>query len=123
MSSTHKTGKKRRGGPYTKGELNRLIDDLIHPFYKTDKSLLLIDALLHGLIEQNPPQTVLKFLRYNLPTIINQIKAFSNSNESSNASAEMVADLSTTLGIKSRKSLAHKSTRPRKGNKNPNKVT
>jgi len=33
----------------------------------------LADTILHGLIEQNPPETALKFLRYNLPRIIREV--------------------------------------------------
>jgi hypothetical protein len=33
---------------------------------------MLVDAVLHGLVERNPPESVKKFLRYNLPTIVKE---------------------------------------------------
>jgi len=64
-----KNPKPRRKGakPYTKGELNKLIDTLCHPLFQENPSFILIDSLLHGLVEQNPPQTVRKFIQYNPP--------------------------------------------------------
>jgi len=50
-----------------------LIDDLIHPLFDQCPELMPLDAVLHGLVEQNPPKTVLKFMRYSLPKIIREI--------------------------------------------------
>jgi hypothetical protein len=66
--------KKRKKKAYTKGEINKLIDSLIHPLTKTDKRFVLVDGLLHGVIEQNPPQSVKKFVKYNLPELIRQLE-------------------------------------------------
>lgn len=85
MSPVNKARKKERCKPYTKGELNRIVDNLCHPFYKADKGFVLVDGLLHGLIEQNPPESALKFLRYNLPAIIDHIKTPSHSNKPKHA--------------------------------------
>lgn len=71
MNSASKA-KKKRSEPYTTGELNRLVDDLCHPFYKENQGYMLVDAVLHGLVERNPPESVKKFLRYNLPTIVKE---------------------------------------------------
>jgi len=68
-----KKAKKKAGKPYTKGELNNLIDSLCHPLSKTDKRFILVDVLLHAMVEQNPPETVMKFIRYNLPKIMEEI--------------------------------------------------
>jgi hypothetical protein len=32
-----------------------------------------VDTALHSLVEQNPPETIKKFVRYNLPKIIEEI--------------------------------------------------
>ena len=72
MSSTQKAKKKARK-LYTKGELNKLIDSLCHPLLKTNKGFVLVDGLLHAMVEQNPPETVLKFIRYSLPKIMEEI--------------------------------------------------
>jgi hypothetical protein len=61
---------RKRRRRYSKGELNRLVDDLLHPLYGWNPELMILDAVLHGLVEQNPPETVLKFIRYSLPNII-----------------------------------------------------
>ena len=66
--------KKKIKRTYTKGELNKLIDSLCHPLFKTNEGFILVDGLLHGLVEQNPPITIRKFIEYNLPTLIEQIK-------------------------------------------------
>ena len=70
--SSPKEVTKKRSRPYTTGELNRLVDDLCHPFYKENQGFVLVDAVLHGLVEKNPPESVRKFLRYNLPTIVKE---------------------------------------------------
>jgi hypothetical protein len=72
MSGVKKAKKKVRK-PYTKGELNKLIDSLCHPLSKTDKRFILVDVLLHAMVEQNPPESVLKFIRYSLPKIMEEI--------------------------------------------------
>lgn len=59
--------------PYTKGEMNMLIDGLMHPLCKEITGLILVDGFLHALIEQNPPESVSKFIRYNLSKILKQI--------------------------------------------------
>jgi hypothetical protein len=55
---------------YTKGELNRIVDSLLHPFFDSNPTLIPIDALLHGLIEQNMSESTIKFIRYTLPKIV-----------------------------------------------------
>jgi hypothetical protein len=72
MSGKRKVKKKART-PYTKGELNRLIDSLCHPLSKRDKGFILVDGLLHAMVEQNPPITVQKFIKYSLPNLLEEI--------------------------------------------------
>jgi hypothetical protein len=59
---------------YTQGELNLLIDSLCHPLAEADKGFILVGGFLHGLVEQNPPVTIRKFVRYNLPKLIEQLR-------------------------------------------------
>jgi len=59
--------------PYTTGELNKTVDDLLHPLAKLDPAFLILDTLLHCAIEQNPPESILKFIHYNLPRLASQI--------------------------------------------------
>lgn len=74
MSSKSK-GKRRAAKPYTKGELNKFIDSVCHPLCKSQKGFILVDGLLHALVEQNPPESVKKFIKYNLPRITEQIRS------------------------------------------------
>jgi hypothetical protein len=67
------SNKRKRRLLYSKGELNKLIDDLVHPHYKQNEGLRLLDAVLHGLVEQNPSESFHKFVRYNLPDIMKKI--------------------------------------------------
>jgi hypothetical protein len=60
----------RKSNPFSKGRLNRVIDDLLHPFFNTNKGSILIDGVLHGLVEQNPPLSAQKFVRYSLPELM-----------------------------------------------------
>ena len=78
MNKTHKKKPKRNPKSYTTGELNKLIDSLCHPLFKKDKGFMLVDGLLHGLVEQDPPTTIAKFIKYNLPTLIKQLEKKNN---------------------------------------------
>ena len=127
MCPERKTEKKRRGKLFTRGEQNRVIDSIIHPFRKTDKGFVLVDGILHGLVERDPPQSALKFVKFNLPIIMNQLKAFLDSNKSSNALSQMISDSPTTLGSKksSKKGMfpsIYKNARTHKRRKHPKKV-
>ena len=64
---------RKRPSIYSKGEVNRLIDGLLHPLFDLNPGFSLVDAILHGFVEQNPPETALKFLRYNLPRIVREL--------------------------------------------------
>ena len=68
------TARKRTKQPYSEGEINKLIDTLIHPLERADKRFVLVDGLLHGLVEQNPPTSVKKFIKYNLPELVKQLE-------------------------------------------------
>jgi hypothetical protein len=69
-----RTGRRNRTTPYTVGEINKLIDGLIHPLAEKDKSFILLDGVLHALNERDPPQSLRKFVKYNLPEIIKRIE-------------------------------------------------
>jgi len=72
-----KDAKKRKKASKhpTKGQLNKLIDDLVHPFFKENESLIIVDGVLHGLVEQNPPLSFKKFIKYNLPLMMKSEKS------------------------------------------------
>jgi len=50
-----------------------LIDVLLHPLFDVKPPFRLVDTILHGFVEQNPPETALKFLRASLPWIIGEL--------------------------------------------------
>lgn len=53
-----------------------MIDGLLHPLYGQNPELMIADAVLHGLVEQNPPETVLKFIGYSLPRVVKGISSY-----------------------------------------------
>ena len=50
-----------------------MIDNLLRPLFDNNPTFIIADTILHGLVEQNPPETTVKFIRYNLPKIIGKI--------------------------------------------------
>jgi hypothetical protein len=63
-------GGKRKGSKVTKGELNRLIDALLHRHFSENVGFILLDGLLHAVVERSPEESALKFIRYNFPALI-----------------------------------------------------
>ncbi len=43
---------------------NKLIDNIFHPLFKDNKTFVLIDGVMHFMVEQNPPVSMKKLLRY-----------------------------------------------------------
>jgi len=65
--------KSRRGDlPYSQGDLNRLVDSIVHPLIKGDAKIpaRVLDTKLHFIIEQDIESSVKKFIRYSLPGLI-----------------------------------------------------
>ena len=56
------------------GEVNYLIDSVLHPFFDKHPALLVADAALHFFVEQNPAESTVKFVKYTLPKVAGQIK-------------------------------------------------
>jgi hypothetical protein len=59
-----------RGRRTARGEVNRLIDELVHPHFKRYPALILVDGLLHAAVEGDPEASLRKFLRYNAPMLL-----------------------------------------------------
>ena len=57
----------------TKGNLNRLIDDMMHPYFKDHPALILADGLLHAAVEKNPRSSLTKFVKYNVPILLTEL--------------------------------------------------
>jgi len=56
-----------------KGKLNKLVDKIFHPHFKKHPELIIVDEILHIIIEQNPKQSFKKFIKYNLNKILKHI--------------------------------------------------
>jgi len=57
---------KKKEFPLTKGQLNKIIDTLVHPYFKESPFFVILDGMLHAMVEQDPEESFKKFIRYNL---------------------------------------------------------
>lgn len=73
MSPKKKAGKTRKSRLYSVGQMNKVIDDLLHPFYRKNQWIRVADGILHGLAERNVRVSARKFVKYNLPEIMKKI--------------------------------------------------
>jgi len=60
----------RKSRRTVKGDLNRLIDSLVHPYFAEYPALILVDGLLHAIVEQNPNVSLKKFAKYSVPELL-----------------------------------------------------
>jgi len=65
-----RTRKNKTRPVFTKGEMNKLIDDTVHPLKKLDWSFTVVDEALHMINEGDIQQSVIKFVEYSLPEIL-----------------------------------------------------
>jgi hypothetical protein len=65
-----KRRKKRHLALYTTGELNKIIDSFIHPFFGKENSFIILDGAVHALLEKDVPKSAGKFIKYNLPQLL-----------------------------------------------------
>jgi hypothetical protein len=70
MKVKKKTSKKKAGKLYSKGQLNYLVDDAFHPLADRTAGFILVDEILHMLIERDPGLSIKKFVHYSLPQFI-----------------------------------------------------
>ena len=66
---------------YSKGEKNKIVDSLLHPFYRKSQLIRIVDGIIHGLIEQDTKSSARKFVKYNLPEIVKELIKNSNSRQ------------------------------------------
>jgi hypothetical protein len=57
----------------TTSKLNKLVDDLLHPYFTDHPALIIADSLLHAIIEQDPKASMRKSIKYNLPKLIESL--------------------------------------------------
>ena len=66
--------KKKKRLPYTTGTFNKAVDLALHPLIrKYGAPVIVADSVLHALIERNPKSSLVKFLKYNLPSLIEEL--------------------------------------------------
>ena len=67
--------RRRKNLPYSQGDLNRLVDSVVHPLIKGDAKIpaMVLDTELHFIIEQDIESSVKKFIRYSLPGIVSDV--------------------------------------------------
>ena len=58
---------------FSKGQLNRLIDDVVHPLKRIDWSFTVVDEALHLINEGDIQQSIIKFVEYSLPEILKKL--------------------------------------------------
>jgi len=58
----------------TKGKLNKLVDDLLHSYFTDYPTLIIVDTLLHAMIEQDLKLSLAKFVKYNIPKLLENQK-------------------------------------------------
>ncbi len=66
---------------YSVGELNQIVDSMLHPLFEKGFAFVILDSALHALIERSPVESMLKFVRYNLPRIIHKLLEEGNRKE------------------------------------------
>jgi hypothetical protein len=64
---------RRKNQLYSPGEINKLIDALLHPAARKDPRYWIVDTVFHGVVEQDPGLTLKKFMRYTMPKILWQL--------------------------------------------------
>ena len=73
MKAKKKTSKKKAKGLYSRGQLNYVVDSLVHPLADRSVGFILVDEILHMVVERDPAISMQKFIRYNLPQLIKKL--------------------------------------------------
>jgi hypothetical protein len=47
-----------------------LTDAVVHPLFKLDPYFLVLDAVVHVIIERDPSESLVKFIKYSLPKLL-----------------------------------------------------
>ena len=70
---TKKRNRQKHKGPYSKSEKNAIIDSVVHPWADEHWSFVIVDGVLHAVNEEDPIQSLFKFLKYNAPELLKRI--------------------------------------------------
>jgi hypothetical protein len=74
MSRKPKAKTRKKPEIYTDGDLNKIIDAIFHPLAKKDANYMALDTFFHAIVEHNPSITIHKFIKYNLPKILDEFE-------------------------------------------------
>src|SRR5690349_18908610 len=73
QSNRKKRTRQKRKSIYSRSQRNVVIDSLVHPLANEHWSFVIVDGVLHALNEEDPIQSLIKFLRYNAPELLKRI--------------------------------------------------
>lgn len=68
-----KRTRQKRKSLYSKSETNAIIDSVVHPLADEHWGYVIVDGVLHALNEEDPIQSLFKFLKYNAPELLKRI--------------------------------------------------
>jgi hypothetical protein len=46
---------------------------LIHPYFKEYPAMIIVDGLLHAIVEQDPDTSLNNFIRYDVPKLLREV--------------------------------------------------
>jgi hypothetical protein len=78
-SSSKKKGRRR--SIYTRGEVNKLLDSVFHPLERQHWAFQILDELGHLVVEGDPQESIVKFVRYSLPQILRKLMSDDNEDD------------------------------------------
>jgi hypothetical protein len=78
LSGRKRVSKTKKRGPYTRGQVNKAIDAVVHPIAEVYPEAEVLDTLLHVANEENPRESLQKWLKYSLPKLIQRLLKESN---------------------------------------------
>jgi hypothetical protein len=70
MSAKEKTSRKNQNRLYSKGKKNLVVDAIVHPLAEKNPVFIILDEVLHVLIEKDVTVSAQKFAKYTVPFIL-----------------------------------------------------
>ena len=56
----------------TQGQLNKIVDTLLHRHFRRNPDLIYLDGLAHAIIEGDLKQSLRKFAKYGVPALLKE---------------------------------------------------
>jgi len=72
MKKARRKRNRATEGSVTLGRVNLLIDKALHPFFKSGPVAVVVDSLLHAVVERDPPKSLEKFFLYNFSPLLRE---------------------------------------------------